>query len=117
MDRVVTAIADRNSQPMLQGVALLDATAVDGLYYLRFLCVHPSLRRTGIGTSILEQLRTLGYCTALHVDFGPKHDTLVAWYERHGYERVDSPLIVPLDKNQETLLVSKNTPQRILTKM
>eukprot|EP00961_Rhodomonas_salina_P298119 3937810-Rhodomonas_salina.2 len=78
MDRVITAIADREVHPILRGLAVLDVSEVKNVYYLRFFCVDPAFRSQGIGSNILSHLHSIGCYTVLHVDIGPDHNRLVS---------------------------------------
>ena len=58
--------------------------------YLGLLCVAPALQGAGLGKELLTA--ALGYagekqCTAIYMTVISARHELVAWYERHGYQR------------------------------
>lgn len=84
----------------------------DGLGYLGMLTVSPSLQSGGLGTQLLraaeDEAIAMGLWT-MEMTVISQRDTLIAWYERSGYERTGErrPFPVPRDPPLEFVVLAK----------
>ena len=89
-DYVVVCMGTGTSYSAAVGCALL-GTRRDG-YTLEKLCTDPDVRGQGVATSIIScaqgLVRGLQEKLTLHVDRGHRHDELVRFYSKRGFERV-----------------------------
>ena len=87
-DPQVTMLVARDEGAIVGCVAVTRKDAA--LAYLGMLCVEPALQSTGLGRRLLDaaedSARRHGIA-AMEMTVIDSRDTLIAWYERRGYDR------------------------------
>src|ERR1700755_2615416 len=68
--------------------------------YLGMLTVSPEIQARGIGKQLLQAATDFArqqHCTAIFMTVISVRDTLIAWYERHGYKKTGETKPFPID--------------------
>lgn len=91
----------RNAASELEGCVLLQNKA--GKLYVGMLSVAPGLQNKGIGKLMLqlaEQLAKVQGCSALTMTVITVRTSLIAWYQRHGYQQTGELIPFNIPGNQ-----------------
>lgn len=104
-ESVYALINDENSKILifknnndLQGC--VNITAKDSVLYLGMLTVDPELQNSGIGKKLLryvEEYALNNSFTSIEMTVISQRTELIAWYERHGFQKTGEKRPFPMD--------------------
>jgi ribosomal protein S18 acetylase RimI-like enzyme len=118
-------VARESADSPLQGCVLL-APLSDGRWHMGSLAVDPPLQKAGLGRRLLEaaeQWAAERGATTIQIEVVNVRDTLIAWYERRGYQLTgatnpfpygDSRFGTPLRDDLSFVVLEKVLPFRQL---
>lgn len=86
--------------------------------YLGMLTVSPALQAQGVGKQMLqaaEELAKTKQCRSIFMTVFSVRPELIAWYERHGYQKTGE--VIPFKHNEKFEIVSQKLEFLVLEKV
>jgi putative acetyltransferase len=81
----------RDATARAHGIAALVELEADGTAELKRMFVHPEARGHGLASGLLDRIETDAASRGIRrivLETGPRHDSALALYARHGYQQI-----------------------------